>query len=68
MRLRADGGRLLRLSGLTLERPAHVQSDRKRLRDRPTQGEPLKGMPLGQDRVRHGVRVADEVPNIMPRG
>jgi len=67
MRLRADGGRLLRLSGLTLERPAHVQSDRKHLRDRPTQDEPLKGMPLGQD-PRHGVRVADEVPNIMPRG
>ena len=38
--------RLLRLPGRTLETPAHLESDRKHLRDRPTQDDPLEGMPL----------------------
>jgi hypothetical protein len=49
--------RLLRLPGRTLETPAHVESDRKHLRDRPTQDDPLEGMPLEQDRARHGVQI-----------
>ena len=48
--------RLLRLPGRTLETPAHVESDRKHLCDRPTQDDPLEGMPLEQDRARHGVQ------------
>ena len=35
---------------------AHLESDRKHLRDRPTQDDPLEGMPLEQDRARHGVQ------------
>ena len=48
---------LQRLPGRTLEAPAHVESDRKHLRDRPTQDDPLEGMPLEQDRARHGLQV-----------
>ncbi len=48
--------RLLRFPGRTLETPAHVESDRKHLRDRATQDHPLEGMPLEQDRARHGVQ------------
>ena len=48
--------RLLRLPGRTLETPAHVESDRKHLRDCPTQDDPLEGMPLEQDGARHGVQ------------
>ena len=33
------------------------KSDRKHLRDRPTQDDPLEGMPLEQDRARHGLQV-----------
>ena len=40
-----------------LETPAHVESDRKHLRDRPAQDDPLERMPLEQDRARHGVQV-----------
>ena len=43
--------------GRTLEAPAYVESDRKHLRDRPTQDDPLEGMPLEQDRARHGLQV-----------
>jgi hypothetical protein len=32
-----------------LETPAHVESDRKHLRDRATQDDPREGMPLEQD-------------------
>jgi putative transposase len=53
---RDPAARLLRLPGRTLETPAHVESDRKHLRDRPTQDDPIKGMPLEQDRARHGVQ------------
>ena len=43
--------RRLRLPGRTLETSAHVQSDRKHLRDRTTKDEPLEGVPLEQDRL-----------------
>ena len=36
--------RLLRLPGRTLETPAHIESDRKHLRDRPTQDDQLEEM------------------------
>ncbi len=48
--------RLLRLPCRALETPANDQPDRKHLRDRAPPNHPIEGMPLEQDRARHGVQ------------
>ena len=48
--------RLLRLPRRALEAPAHDQPDRKHLRHRAAQDDPIEGMPLEQDRARHGLQ------------
>jgi hypothetical protein len=52
---------LLQLSGQALETSAHDRPDREHVRDRPASNDPIKGLPLEQDRPHHDLQARKKV-------